>query len=175
LGRLARPLLAHPPVPRANPSQAVPTAETRPRRGHGSGAWRFSDTEARPRPRVLIVDDHEDTREMYAWCMRAGGWVVEGVADGAAAVRVAPEFAPDAVVLDLHLPGLNGLEVTRRLRRDGRTKHVAIVVCTGLDTETGGEAARMAGCDEFVRKPIEPDSLREMVEALVLERPPPPT
>src|SRR5258708_30085721 len=70
----------------------------------------------RLRPRVLLVDDDEDTREMYAWCMRAAGWIVETAADGADALLLAPVFEPDVIVMDLHLPTVDGIEATRRLK-----------------------------------------------------------
>jgi CheY-like chemotaxis protein len=116
---------------------------------------------------VLIVDDHEDTREMYAWCMRAAGWFVESVADGAEALVLAPAFAPDVIVMDLNLPLVDGLAVTRRLKRDDETKGVPVVAITGSHWARIEVDARAAGCDEFVAKPCLPDELRELLEAVV--------
>jgi CheY-like chemotaxis protein len=126
------------------------------------------DSGMRARPRVLVVDDHDDTREMYAWCLRAAGWVVEAVTDGASAIIVAAEFEPDVIVMDLRLPVLNGVEATRRLKEAESTRHVPVVACTG-DRSMSPLEARAAGCDEFVSKPIEPDALRELLERIVAD------
>jgi two-component system cell cycle response regulator DivK len=127
------------------------------------------DSGTRPRPRVLVVDDHEDTREMYVWCLRAAGWIVDAVGDGEAATIVASEFVPDVILMDLRLPVLGGIEATRRLKDDPRTRHVPIVACTG-DRSMSALEARAAGCDELVTKPIEPEALRELLEKTLAGR-----
>jgi two-component system, cell cycle response regulator DivK len=114
---------------------------------------------------VLIVDDNEDTREMYAWCLRAAGWFVETVANGADALCAAPAFEPDVIVMDLGLPVVGGLDAIERLKREEDTKHVPIVALTGYTTRE--REARAAGSDAFVVKPCEPDALRELLEAIV--------
>jgi CheY-like chemotaxis protein len=119
------------------------------------------------RPRVLIVDDHRETREMYAWCMRAAGWAVEEAADGEVTLSLAAAFKPDVIVIDLHLPLVDGLEATRRLRQDPNTEAITIVVCTGMEPVESELLARTAGCDEFVSKPCSPEDLRALLENLV--------
>jgi CheY-like chemotaxis protein len=98
---------------------------------------------------------------------------VEAVSDGEDALFVAAMFEPDAIVMDLRLPVVGGLEATRRLKRDSRTKHVPIVVCTGLTTLPAEIQARSAGCDEFVAKPCAPESLRELLENMIVGSPRP--
>jgi CheY-like chemotaxis protein len=141
-----------------------------PRRSQGLGPGGLPDTGARARPCVLIVDDHDDTREMYAWCLRAAGWFVVGVADGAEALVAAPALAPDVIVMDLRLPVVGGLEAIRRLKDDDYTKDVPIVACTALSRSAAEIEARAAGCDMFVPKPCEPEALRDLLEALVAGR-----
>jgi CheY-like chemotaxis protein len=119
---------------------------------------------------VLIVDDHEETREMYAWCMRAGGWVVEEACWGADALLHAAAFHPDVVVLDLQLPGLSGLDVARHLKQDPQTMQVPIVACTGMERSQAEGLAFDAGCDAVVIKPFEPKALRELLEDLATRR-----
>jgi DNA-binding response OmpR family regulator len=116
---------------------------------------------------VLIVDDHKETREMYAWCMRAAGWVVEEAGDGEPTLSIAATFKPHVIVIDLQLPVLDGLETTRRLRRDPATDGITIVACTGMDPVKGESLARDAGCDEFVTKPCSPENLRALLEDLL--------
>lgn len=145
-----------------HPIGAIPP---RPRPGCGLPD-RAPDTGTRSRPSVLIVDDHEDTREMYAWCMRASGWHVAVVTDGEAAVRAASTFKPDVIVMDLRLPLLGGVEAIRYLRGSPSTESIPIVACTGLGRAHEAEA-RAAGCDEFVEKPCPPDELCALLERLV--------
>jgi DNA-binding response OmpR family regulator len=114
------------------------------------------------------VEDDEDTRELCVWCLRAAGWVVEAVTNGADALLVADTFEPDVIVMDLRLPVIGGIEATRQLRRAARTKHVPIVVCTAVDPVPAEILAREAGCDEFVPKPCTPEELLVVLEDLLI-------
>ncbi|HEY8089067.1 MAG TPA: response regulator [Polyangiaceae bacterium] len=119
---------------------------------------------------MLIVDDDADIRSMYAWRLRASGWIVAEIEDGAEAVDAVHWFRPDAVVMDIRLPHVDGLEVARRIKADPQLAGVPILVCTGaLDGELEAEA-KESGCDAFVRKPCLPDDLREALEDLVRSR-----
>jgi two-component system, cell cycle response regulator DivK len=139
------------------------------------GRWRSApdwtpDTGVRARPRGLIVDDDEDTRELYAWSLRAAGWVVEAVSGGEEALDVARDFLPDAIVMDLRLPTISGLEVTRRLKANAATRRIPIVACSGVDLGQARTLARRAGCEEFVAKPCSPEVLRLVLESVVAGR-----
>lgn len=136
----------------------------------GSGPWRFETTGSRRRPRVLLVDDDDDVRELYAWCMRAGGWVVESAADGEQALLKAVGCDPYIIVLDLGMPRMDGAEVLRLLRRSASLSFVPVVLCTvrrGPETE---RLAREAGCVAYVAKPCAPESLRALVESVLTNR-----
>lgn len=153
------------------PAMAVPDSSGASRRD-GSGSGRFSDSPTsgfRLRPRVLIVEDNDTTREMYAWSMRAAGWLVEEAADGEAALYAAVLFEPDVIVMDLRLPGLDGIEATRRLRETELTRDIPIVACSALNR---AEDAKNAGCSAFVTKPCPPEDLRALVESLAGNRAP---
>jgi two-component system cell cycle response regulator DivK len=150
---------------------AVPESPGRSR-GHGSGSARLSDSPTsgfRLRPRVLIVEDNDTTREMYAWSMRAAGWLVEEAADGEAGLYAAALFEPDVIVMDLRLPVLDGIDATRRLRETELTRHIPIVACSALNRS---EDAKNAGCSAFVTKPCLPEDLRALVESLARNRGP---
>jgi CheY-like chemotaxis protein len=126
-----------------------------------------SEAGAARRPRVLIVEDHEDTRGLYAWCMRAAGWHVDEVVDGAEAVAIAAAFAPDVIVMDLHLPVLDGIEAARALRRDARTEHIPIVACTAFARQHSVADLQDAGFDYLVVKPCTAEDLRDTVAKLL--------
>jgi two-component system chemotaxis response regulator CheY len=116
---------------------------------------------------VLVVDDHQETREVYAWCLRAAGWHVQEATNGEEAVTLAPLFDLDVILMDLCMPSLDGVEATRRLKMDPRTKHVPIIACTSVGSRRIEQSARDAGCVRVVCKPCSPDELRELLEGLV--------
>jgi two-component system cell cycle response regulator DivK len=120
--------------------------------------------------RALIVDDDEDSLELYAWCMRAAGWLVDGAANGEEALFLAGYFAPDVIVMDLRLPGMDGLEATRRLRAAPHTRHIPIVALSAMDRRLAETLAMEAGCESFVAKPCPPESLRAFLENMVAGR-----
>lgn len=124
----------------------------------------------RTRLRVLIVDDQEDLRGMYAWCLRAAGWVVAEAEDGPTAHVLARTFGPHAIVMDLALPGVDGLHLIQGIRDEEGLRAVRILVCTGLVGPEIERRARAAGCDGFVRKPCLPEDLRLRLERLLMNR-----
>jgi len=110
-------------------------------------------------PLILVVDDNADLRDLYATYLALRGFRVETAADGMKGLAQAREMLPDMVVADLSLPHLDGWEMTRRLRNDPRTSHIAVVACTGHAYGGSPERALDAGCDAYVVKPCLPDAL----------------
>lgn len=109
----------------------------------------------RPRgPLVLIVEDEDSIRELYAAELAAAGFMVLEAADGATAIEKAMQFGPHAVVLDLMLPGIDGFKVARKLREDDRTREVAVIALTALRSAKFEQMAIAAGCDSFLSKPV---------------------
>ncbi|WP_103379978.1 response regulator transcription factor [Pseudonocardia dioxanivorans] len=111
--------------------------------------------------RVLVVDDEATLSDLLGMALRYEGWDVRTEADGASAVRAAREFRPDAVVLDVMLPDLDGLEVLRRMRAD--TPDVPVLFLTAKDAVEDRVAGLTAGGDDYVTKPF---SLEELVARL---------
>jgi CheY-like chemotaxis protein len=117
--------------------------------------------------RALLVEDHEDTRALYAEHLRKEGWIVEDVPSGLDALAIAPVFAPDVVVVDVAMPDLDGIELTKRLRKLASTVSVPIVVLTAYrayDIE-----AYDAGCSAFVTKPCSPQALLGALESVLTQ------
>ena len=104
-------------------------------------------------PLVLVVDDYQDAREMYAESLGASGFSVAEAETGDEAVAKAFELMPDAIVMDLSLPGMDGWTATRTLKMDARTRAIPVVVLTGNARTDAPAAAREAGCDAFLAKP----------------------
>jgi len=120
------------------------------------------------KPRVLIVDDNDQMRDVFAWCMRAAGWVVEDVANGVDALAIAVTFEPDVIVMDLHLPFIDGLTATRRMKRDPRLADVPIVACSAFVEQHVADMMD-AGFAAVVPKPCTAEELRDRLERLVAE------
>jgi two-component system OmpR family response regulator len=111
--------------------------------------------------RVLVVDDEPTLTDLLSMALRYEGWEVKGAGSGAAAVRLAREFGPDAVVLDVMLPDFDGLEVLRRLR--AQAPNVPVLFLTARDAVEDRVAGLTAGGDDYVTKPF---SLEEVVARL---------
>jgi CheY-like chemotaxis protein len=124
----------------------------------------------RPR-KVLIVDDFEDNRAMYAEYLRYSGFEVIEASNGVEAIDRARDASPDVVVMDLSLPVLDGWEATRRLKADVRTRHIPVVALTGHALEGHSQGAREAGCDWFLAKPCLPETLLSTLNELLSRDP----
>lgn len=111
------------------------------------------------RPRVLIVDDYPDAREMYSEYLQYSGFEVVEAENGMEALDRAVDTAPDIILMDLSLPVMDGWEATRRLKADARTASIPVVALTGHALAGISEGARKAGCDAFVTKPCLPEDL----------------
>lgn len=120
-------------------------------------------------PLVLVVDDYADARAMYAAWLQLSGFRVAQAATAAQAIALAFAEPPAAVLMDLSLPGLDGLEATRRLKTDPRTAHVPVVAITGHVESKVAEAARAAGCDTFIVKPSPATVVVDAVTRLIRE------
>jgi CheY-like chemotaxis protein len=112
--------------------------------------------------RVLVVDDNEDAAESLAMLLKTWGHEVRVAHDGPNALETAKQYRPDAVLLDLRLPGMDGYHVARRLREDGLLD-ARIVAVTGYDDETDRRRYREAGFNLFLTKPVDPNALRELL------------
>lgn len=119
---------------------------------------------------ILVVDDYQDAREMYAEYLQYSGFRVAEARNGNEAVAQARSLKPDLILMDLSLPGMDGWEATRVLKADEETRHIPIVALTGHALAGASEGARKAGCDSFVTKPCLPDDLvvevRRMLNAV---------
>ena len=111
--------------------------------------------------RVMVVDDERTLAELLSMALRYEGWEVRSEGDGQSAVRTARDFRPDAVVLDMMLPDIDGLQVLRRLRSE--LPDVPVLFLTARDSVEDRIAGLTAGGDDYVTKPF---SLEEVVARL---------
>jgi DNA-binding response OmpR family regulator len=108
---------------------------------------------------VLIVDDNPDMRRLLERMAGAAGYAVRTAPDGETALKLAFAAPPMAVLLDVAMPGVNGLEVCRRLRADPRTATIPILLVTANADLTTRLQAFQAGADDFLAKPFDPQEL----------------
>ncbi len=119
-------------------------------------------------PRVLVVDDDHTVAEVVASYLRGAGLEPRHAADGAAALELAGRWQPDLVVLDLMLPGLDGLEVCRRLRSTRDDQHpLPVIMLTALGEESDRVLGLETGADDYVTKPFSPRELALRVQAVL--------
>jgi len=120
-------------------------------------------------PLVLVVEDYDDARGMYcAWLRLAGCRVVEA-ADGREAIEKARTLAPDLIVTDLSLPGMDGRAAIAALRADPRTRDIPVVALSG-DAAARSLDPAIGGWDAFVPKPCMPDGLVSAVRGVLETR-----
>jgi CheY-like chemotaxis protein len=121
-------------------------------------------------PLVLVVEDYQDAREMYAAYLTFSGFRVAEATNGVEAIEKTIELIPDIILMDLALPRMDGWEATRRLKDDERTRHIPIVALTGHALGQHAQRARQAGCDAFVTKPCLPDALVTEIQRVLASR-----
>ncbi len=117
---------------------------------------------ASPR-RVLVVDDNIDGAESLAMVLQFSGHEVRCVHDGLSGLSAAEDFEPDLILLDIGLPGMDGFEVARQLRRRPRFKNVFLVALTGYGRDEDRRLAEEAGFDLHLVKPVDPDTLTRLL------------
>jgi len=118
-------------------------------------------------PTILIAEDSADAREMLQVLLETKGYQVITAENGIHAFEMAVRNRPDALLLDLQLPKLDGLSVTKNLRLNPNFKNVPIIIISGHDPNHYRQAAQDAGCDEYFLKPIDFDRLQLVLDRMV--------
>ena len=137
------------PPPTTETTETTETAET------------AGDAGATGRPlRVLVVDDNADTVETLAMLLNVSGYDVRTAFDGPTALEAALAYRPDAVLLDIGLPGLDGFEVARTMRQLPVLEHIVLVAMTGYGQETDRQRSQEAGFDHHLVKPARLEQLQ---------------
>ena len=116
--------------------------------------------------RVMVVDDNEDARITLGWMLRLGGCEVLELGSGAEALEQAPSFGPDIAVLDLGMPGMDGMTLARRLRESMGARTPSLVALSGFGQPSDRARAQDAGFDAYLVKPVGPEELERTIERL---------
>jgi two-component system cell cycle response regulator DivK len=106
-------------------------------------------------PHILIVDDNAMNIDLVSFLLAADGMQVESAADAAQASACIAAQHPDLILMDIQMPGVDGLELTRRLKADPATRHIPIVALTAYAMKGDEERMLAAGCDGYIAKPVE--------------------
>ncbi|SRR5579883_3111699 len=121
---------------------------------------------AAPKRRLLVVDDNRDAAESMSMLLEMWGHDVVYAYDGPTALRTAEQWQPEAVFLDIGLPGMDGYEVAERLRELPRAKGAVVIAITGYGQDDDRLRSRRAGIDHHLVKPVAPDALRSLIDSL---------
>lgn len=116
---------------------------------------------------VLVVDDSATVRDLLSRRLGRKGYSVIIAGDGQEGIDVARRAGPDIIVMDLHMPVLDGWQATRELRKLAETRHVPILALTAYDSSKDRSAAIDAGCNDFDSKPISMPRLIAKIERLL--------
>jgi two-component system phosphate regulon response regulator PhoB len=119
---------------------------------------------------ILVVEDEADIRELLRHVLEAAGYAVRAVGDGEAALREVRAARPGLVLLDLMLPGMDGLDLCRRLRERPETRELPIVMLTARGEENDVVAGLNLGADDYVTKPFSPRVLLARLQAVIRRR-----
>lgn len=114
-------------------------------------------------PLVLVVDDVEDGRAIVCDFLEFRGFRMAEAEDGVEALEKAQELLPDLILMDVWLPRMDGLEATRLLKADERTRHIPVLALTAHALSSARDEARDAGCDGIITKPFFPQDLEREV------------
>jgi len=125
-----------------------------------------------PRDRtVLVVDDNDETRWLVSDVLKRAGYVVLEAGDGPQALEIAEHDHPDLVLLDMSLPGMDGVEVTKRFKANAALAAIPLIALTARRQSIDREQALAAGCSLYVTKPCRPAELRDLVASALASGP----
>jgi len=120
-----------------------------------------------PKGTILVIDDEKDLIELVKYGLEKEGFLVKGASDGESGLAAAARNLPDLVIVDLMLPGMDGIEVCRRLRSDARTATVPIIMLTAKSSESDRVVGLELGADDYVTKPFSPRELAARIKAVL--------
>lgn len=123
-----------------------------------------------PKEHILVVEDEEDILELVRYNLMKEGYRVTGVLSGEEGIKAARSQPPDLIVLDLMLPGIDGLTVCRELKQDAKTRDLPIIILTAKGEEADIVAGLELGADDYVTKPFSPRVLLARLRAVLRRR-----
>ena len=124
-----------------------------------------------PSKSIFIIDDHPVNLELAKVLLTLEGYDVHTAGDAESALLLLPDLRPDLILMDIQLPGMDGLELARRLKADPLHKHARIVALTAYAMKGDEEKALAAGCDGYLSKPIDTRTFPRMLATFLADEP----
>jgi len=121
-------------------------------------------------PTILLVEDFDDTRLMMKMWMVKNGYRVLEAETGEEGVEMAQKERPDLIIMDMMMPGMNGLDATQLIRQDRALRRTPIVAVSAYGADEYRSIALEAGCDEYVSTPFEPQTLSDLIKSLLIRK-----
>lgn len=103
---------------------------------------------------ILVVEDNDLNMKLFCDLLEAHGYATLRTRDGRSVVRIVREARPDLVLMDIQLPEISGLEVTRALKQDAELQHIPVIAVTAFAMKGDEERIRQGGCEAYIAKPI---------------------
>ena len=116
---------------------------------------------------ILIVDDNPTNMKLVSFLLSSRGYVVRTAGSASEALNLLESFHPRLILMDIQLPGMDGLELTRRLKAAEATRDIKVVAVTAYAMKGDEEKARQAGCDGYITKPIDTRALPRQIAELI--------
>ncbi|HYW74141.1 MAG TPA: response regulator [Pyrinomonadaceae bacterium] len=120
-------------------------------------------------PTILLVEDFDDTRLMMKMWLVKNGYRVLEAESGEEGVEMAQRERPDLIIMDMMMPGMNGLDATQLIRQDRALRRTPIVAVSAYGADEYRGIALAAGCNEYVSTPFEPRSLADLIKTLLID------
>lgn len=120
--------------------------------------------------KILIVEDHPDSRDILAIQLRLMSYEVIEAVDGQEGIEKAEAENPNLIIMDLGLPGINGIEATVRLKQNPKTAHIPVIALTAWQEQDYKDKALQAGMAGFLSKPTPPRILKDVIEDILQSR-----
>ena len=123
-----------------------------------------------PGERILIVDDNATNLKLVAYLMKTHGYDVDTALDAEGAIEAISRRRPEVILMDIQLPGIDGLELTRRLKVDPGTRDIIIIAVTAYAMKGDQDKALAVGCDDYITKPIDTRALPDTIARHLAKR-----
>ncbi|OGB88095.1 hypothetical protein A3H38_03365 [candidate division WOR-1 bacterium RIFCSPLOWO2_02_FULL_46_20] len=113
--------------------------------------------------KILIIDDEKDLVEMMTMRLTAMGYDIVGAGNGEEGISLARQAAPDLILLDIMMPGIDGYETLKRLKQEAKTKAIPVVMLTAVGKPDAVSRSLEGGASDYISKPFEPKTLLEKI------------
>jgi two-component system cell cycle response regulator DivK len=133
-------------------------------RKQGDEGMKDGQASVRPAKTVLVVEDNELNMKLFHDLLEAQGYSILQTRDGLEALKIAREHMPDLILMDIQLPEVSGLEVTKWLKEDNRLKSIPVIAVTAFAMKGDEEKIREGGCEAYIAKPISVSSFLQTIE-----------